>query len=80
MRNGAHLGGKWSKSCLLEGLPPFQELRELLLPEMDLQLKLAEGKRFACGDIPIDERCQGLELVAFDINLEDIDVRVAWKL
>lgn len=46
---------------------------------MELDLELAEWKRLARADVRFDESGDDLEFPGLDINLQDINVVVAWS-
>ena len=74
-----HLRPKRPQPRALQHLPPAQELLEALIPDMDLDLQLAEGEGLPGGDVRLDERGERLELPAFDVDFQDVDVFVALK-
>ena len=47
---------------------------------MDLKLKLTEGKGLSAIHVRFKDGCEGLEFPALDVDLEDVDVRVAIHL
>lgn len=61
----------------LEHLPPLEEFGERLVPGVDLELQLAERQRLARVDVRLDERGERLKLPGLDVDLEDVDERVA---
>jgi len=75
--NPTHLSPERPQPSSLQHLPPLEVLRERLIPDMDLELQLAEGERTSRSDIWTEEGSEGLEFPAFDINLEDVDMCVA---
>lgn len=44
------------------------------MPEVDLELQLAERQWLATPDVRLDEGCKCRELVTLDIDLENVDV------
>lgn len=64
---------------LFQHLPERQELGELLLPHVQFDLELPEGERLACVEVRLDERTQDVELPRLDVDLQDVDVFVAFQ-
>lgn len=73
---GTNLSPEGAQPSSFEHLPPCQELSERLLPDMHLELQLAEWQRAPRVDVRLDEGSEGLELPSFNINLEDVDMVV----
>ena len=46
---------------------------------MNLKLELAEWERFAGSDVGREQGRNGLEFPALDINLQNVNVGVAWE-
>lgn len=73
----------------LEHLPPREEVGEALVPDVHLDQQLPERQRAAawCAvclvriwrDKVGNESAQHLELEALDVDVQDVNVRVAWR-
>lgn len=71
------LGPEWAQARGLEGLPPAEEVGKRLVPDVDLELELTEGEGLAGLDVRAEEGGEGLKLPTFNVNLEDVNMRVA---
>lgn len=68
------------ESRVLQHFPPLEELRELLVPGVNLQLELTEGQRQASVDVRFDQSCKRVEFPALDIDFQNINMGMAWEL
>lgn len=75
----AYLGPEWAQASSLKRLPPLKVLRKGLVPNVNLKLELPEWKGPARSDIGRKQCRNSLEFPAFDINLQDVNVGVAWE-
>jgi len=69
-------GPEGAQSELFKRFPPLEEIREFLIPHMDLQLKLPEWQRLATRLVFADDSVKRIEFPPFDVNLQDIDESV----
>lgn len=72
-----YLSPERPQTSVLELLPPFQEEREVTVPKMNLKLELTKWQRSVALDVCFQQRSQGLELPAFNVDLKYIDVPVS---
>ena len=74
-----HLGPERPEPRGFKSLPPREELGKLLVPNMNLKLKLSEWEGFPSLHIRLDERGEGLELPAFNVDFKDINMGMAFR-
>lgn len=67
---------EWTETSLLKHLKPRKDFGEFLVPHVQLNLELAEGKGFARVDVRLNESREHIELPRLDVNFEDINVLV----
>lgn len=76
---GAYLGPEWAQASGLKRFPPLKVLGKRLVPNMNLKLQLAERKGSARSDVRREKGRDRLEFPALNINLQDVNVGVAWE-
>ena len=77
VRSNAYLRHERPQPSNLQLIIPLEEILKTLVPGMYLEQKLTEGKGRTSSVGKADDRLQRLEFPPFEVDFENIDVRMA---